>query len=229
MKYQHALSVVTLLPLALGNAALAEHEHVDIWLHIADGEIITGTADEDGPIEDIARVFGAELGEDPDFPFSTDHPGCTSVDTDPLDPYEILTLNIYDHIGVWNGGGFDAVDETMTIAYGGNEVTSGFGYVPGIDLGQADEHGHLHLHAFFTLNGYNADPDLGVYLLPLTVSDADLGYVESKPFWILFNLGMDESVHDAAVDWAVANLVPAPGSAGLVLAGLMGRRSRRRR
>ena len=54
------------------------------------------------------------------------------------------------------------------------------------------------------------------------------GLQSSEVFYIVWNLGMSENDHDAAIEWVTAS-VPAPGAMALAAAfGLAGRRSRRR-
>jgi hypothetical protein len=56
-----------------------------------------------------------------------------------------------------------------------------------------------------------------------------VNYDTSASFWVVFNLGMSEEEHGAAIAWAEANLVPAPSACVLlILAGRFGRRCRHR-
>ena len=44
-------------------------KHFDVWLRIVDGDMVTGAIEEDEtPICPSWRVFGAEFGQDPQFP-----------------------------------------------------------------------------------------------------------------------------------------------------------------
>ena len=52
--------------------------------------------------------------------------------------------------------------------------------------------------------------------------------VTGEVFYAVFNLGLAEADHGAAVAWVESNLVPSPGAAAVLgLAGLMARRRRR--
>jgi len=67
-------------------------------------------------------------------------------------------------------------------------------------------------------------PD-GIYLVSLSLTLPGSGLADSDPLFFVYNNGMDEAVHDAAVDWVQVHLVPEPASWALMaaaLAGLMG-------
>ena len=65
----------------------------------------------------------------------------------------------------------------------------------------------------------------GIYLASFTFSAA--GYQSSEVLYTVLNLGESEAAHEAAVEWAEANLVPVPGALALLaVAGLAGRRRR---
>jgi len=202
-----------------------EEEHFDVWFRDVDGQIVTGSRFEDFSIRSqYERVFGGEFGEDPLFPFNADEPGFQAFDFAPGTSFRV---NATDALGVWNGGGFDLADETMGVAFEGSSFTTGVGPVNGFTF-DTDSDGDLHDHFELTLNGASGnDPDVGIYLLSLSVGyDGDPASF-SDPFFFVMNLGEDEASHEAAIDWVNANLVPTPG--GLLLlgaAGLMGRRRR---
>lgn len=220
-------SSLVAVPLLAGTAVADDEEHFDVWLQIVDNAIQTGAISEDGdPLDPTERVFGAEFGEDGAFPFTAFEPGF-QLDDGSLSPFATMGFNIEDSVTRWTGDGFGTTAETMTLSFGPASVTSGNGLVNGFDF-TADDEGGFHGHFDILLNGDGADPMNGVYLLPLSVN-ADLGGVNatSDTFWFVMNLGEDEMVHDAAMDWVQMNLVPAP--AGALLFGLMGFAARRRR
>lgn len=209
--------------LALAAPALAalEKGHADVWVTSSGGRLVTGGWDhETGEVTNPAqRVFEAELGIDPAFPFSGDEPG---IGSDLVG--SALTMNLLAGLGSWNGAGFDAAPGGLLASYAGQDALStsggsfGFLVTPGLDL-----------HPEFTVFGGDGnDPANGIYLAAFTVSSA--GRATSETFWIVFNLGMGEAEHEAAVEWVESNLVPAPGALAVAaLAAVTGARSRTRR
>jgi hypothetical protein len=231
-------SVASFASLALAHTTLAgppPEPHFDIWLRPVNGQIVTGSITEGtpgDPIEDVFRVFGAELGEDPSFPFSATEPGLQAL-AGPETAGMVWTFDILDSLTLWNGGGFSATDETMLIEFGPASASTAGGAGPGFGFtGFAD--GLLHDHFDFTLDGaapvIGSDPDPGIYLLALSMrgQNGQTQYESSLPFYIVFNLGQSEEDHDAAIDWVQANLVPSPSAIPLLLAGLMVASRRRR-
>jgi hypothetical protein len=214
MKFALSATIV----LALPTRALAHGETGDIWVYASGGNLVTGAWNHDtGEVTNpFARVFGVEFGEDPAFPFSTDEPGIGSslVGT-------TLTMGLSPTLGAWNGSGFDFSTSTLMGEYGGQSFQTGSGgsfnflVTAGLDL-----------HAEFTLSGPGlTDPANGIYLATFQFSAA--GYGSSQPLWVVYNLGMSEEEHDAAIEWVELNLVPAPGAIALLgLAGVAGRRRR---
>lgn len=200
--------------------ALAEKEpHLDLWVTAANGTLVTGGWDHltGQVVNPSQRVFEADFGIDPAFPFSTDEPGIGSdlVGT-------TLTMNLSSGLGIWNGDGFDTSTATLLASYGGQNATTAAGgsfsflVTAGLDL-----------HPEYTVSGAGGvDPANGIYLAAFTLSGA--GYATSEVFYAVFNLGMTEADHGAAAGWVESNLVPAPGAlATLALAGLATRRRRR--
>jgi hypothetical protein len=198
---------------SLGSVAHADGALGDVWISSLNGTLITGGFDHTTGtvINPSQRVFAADFGIDPTFPFSTDEPGFTS---DLLG--STVTINLLQGLGRWNGAGFDAATSSLFASYGGQDATStaggafGFLVTTGLDL-----------HPEFTL----VDPLDGVYLASFTASSA--GYATSESFYVLFNLGESEIDHDEAIEWVEANLVPAPGALALLAAGVLAGRRRR--
>jgi hypothetical protein len=227
---------VALSASSIAFASPPKEEHFDLWLQAADGpsgpHIVTGSITEGTPISEIERVFGAELGKDVAFPFSTDEPGLQAL-AGPLTAGMTWSFNIVSALGQWNGSdGFTTPSETMLIEFGPASAQTDGGFVGGFNFtGQPD--GLLHEHFEFTLQGGTlggADPADGIYLLTLEFLGVNgtTSYAASDPVFLVFNLNMSEEAHDEAIQWVQDNLVPAPG----VMAMLMGFgliRSRRRR
>jgi hypothetical protein len=218
-----SIATASLASLALSPAAVAALEggHLDIWVTASGGQIVTGGWD-DGTGEVVnpsQRVFEGELGLDPAFPFSGDEPGIGSdlVGT-------TLSMNLSGTLGTWDGSGFVPSTSMLTVSYGGQWASTGTGgslsflVNPGLDL-----------HPDFAMSGPGgSDPANGIYLATLDFGAS--GLTASAPLWVVLNLGMSEAEHEAAVEWAEANLVPAPGAlAAAALAWVTGARSRTRR
>jgi hypothetical protein len=218
---------------AISAAAMAgppEEEHFDVLLRLSsEGRIVTGAATEDEQLlRANERVFGAEFGGDPMFPFLATEPGFQTL-LSSFSSLTSLTFNIEDEIGRWNGGGFDfGLDESMTLSFEGSSVDSAGGFVSGFDI-MTDAGGYLHDHFFMNLNGAGrSDPLDGVYLMPLSFEITGNASSRSLPFWFVLNLNMSEEDHEAAIDWVTAELAPAPGGLALLGLAFMGGVRRRR-
>jgi len=220
MQQHHRISIITLFTLTtFAAAARAEKEpHLDLWITASDGALVTGGWDHltGSVINPSQRVFEADFGIDPAFPFSTDEPGIGS------DLVGVtLTMNLAPGLGRWNGDGFDLSSAVLLASYGGQSATTTAGGSFGFLVSAG-----LDLHPEYTVSGAGGtDPANGIYLAAFTVSAN--GLASSATFYAVLNLGMTELDHGAAAAWVESNLVPSPG-AGAVLA-LVGAASRRRR
>jgi hypothetical protein len=210
----------TLLALAATTASVADEKepHADIYVQSANGTLFTGGWDhESGEVLfPELRVFEAEFGIDPTFPFSTDEPGIGSnlVGT-------TLTMNLLAGLGAWNGSGFDGTSAFLLASYGGQDAFSTTGGSFSFLVTEG-----LDLHPEYTLLAAgNADPANGIYLAAFTLSS--VGLADSETFYAVFNLGMSEEEHSAAVAWVETNMVPGPGSLALIAVAGAGRRRRR--
>ena len=215
-------SILTIAMLSIAAPAAADKKapHLDLWVTAIDGVTVTGGWDHaTGDLVNASqRVFEAELGLDPAFPFSGDEPGIGSdlVGT-------AVTMNLLQGLGAWNGSGFTASSFGLLASYAGQDAlsTTGGSFSFLVTAG-------LDLHPEYTLFAESGDPANGIYLAAFTVAAG--GNTASDTFWVVFNLGMAEAEHEAAVEWAQANLVPAPGVlAAAAIAGLTSARSRTRR
>ncbi len=211
-------------------SVLAQHVHEgDAELVIEDGQIVI----ENGP------VFGAELGEDTTFDGeidlwtgSIDEPGFDNLPgTFPVPSG--VGLNIAGPLQAWNGSGFSATSLVMNLELGSNSVESGAGFVAGPALAVA-ANGQWHEHADFTLIDPNTAsvPTLpgneGIYALELQVYSSDPSIADSDSIFVVFNYGEDDEIHDAAIEFLEAALIPEPTSLALFgAAGVFAMRRRR--
>jgi len=203
------------------HAAADEGEvHPDAFVWQSGGQLRTASWDHDtgAIINPNERVFSADFGEDPEFPFSIEDPGFGSnlVGT-------TLSINVLSGLSRWTGSEFASfAGAAISGEYGGSSGSSASGGSFSFLVTEG-----LDLHPNFTISGdAGNDPIAGIYLLAMQASAS--GFNSSDTFWVVFNLGSDEADHDAAIDWVQGNLVPAPGAVALlVLAGAT--RGRRRR
>ena len=201
--------------------AIADEEHYDIGVWNDNGTLMTGGFDHD--TETLAvqnlRVFEAEFGEDPTFPYSTDEPGIGGVAADiGLMEGSVIEMNVSAGLGVWNGSGFNyGTANSMTIDYGPTSVDTVTGGTLNFLVTE-----DFDLHPIWSVNEQAAP---GAYLVELTA--AMDGYNTSESFYVVFNLGLDEEAYEESVDWVNDNIIPAPGV--LALLGMGGLAVRRRR
>jgi hypothetical protein len=131
-------------------------------------------------------------------------------------------MNLLVGLGVWNGAGFDASGANLLASYGGQDATSASGGSFSFLVSEG-----LDLHPAYTLSGLGgADPANGIYLASFTLSSS--GLATSEVFHVVFNLGLAEAAHGAAVAWVESNLVPAPGALALIVLGGLATRRRNR-
>lgn len=191
---------------ALVSSAMADEkkEHFDIWIRIVDDAVVTGSITEGTPgkpLEENARVFSAELGEDPKFPFAAFEPGFQTL-PGPETAGAIFGFSVPAPVEAWTGGGFGPTDATMTLAFGPASIETAGGPVEGFSF-SVTESGLFHEHFDFILNGAKgADPATGIYLLPMRLVGVSPVYAESNTFWIVFNNGEDEELHAEAIRYA---------------------------
>ena len=204
------IAVVTLASAVDAGPCVPAKKHFDVWLRIVDGDLVTGAiAEDETPICDNWRVFGAEFGEEPGFPFSADEPGF-QLDNGTVTPGTAFTF-LVQPMQVWNGTGFEATDETMDIEFGPLSVsTRTSSFVSGFQFA-ADGLGGFHNHFELTLPGVGGDdPVAGIYLIPMQMSGVEGSFGGTETFWFVMNLAQDEEDHEAAIDYVVENLASAP-------------------
>jgi len=205
------LSIV--ISLVIGSLAQRCWAHgPGVLIGSAGGQAVTGLYDPNlgqevwGP-----RVFGGDYQEDPADPFFTDMPGYYGLEDSNLPVGSVVGFNILDDLLYWDGTGpvvFGSVPagETLTISFVTSNATAGTGtgFVPGYPLVIVPDDGVWHVHLNYSLNGGVGDPTDGIYLLKLELTDSQL--TNSKPFWIVFDNGLVDCDHDAAIAYAQSAL-----------------------
>lgn len=229
-----------------GSAALA---HQDVRPKVVDNKIVTdGRDDGTSIVTPNLRVFGYDLGEDDavNDPYFAADPGFTaeaaSGFTDGTNlMFSILsgsqfglpsTLTYWDGTGSPNFGAVPSL-ETLRLNLGSQNRTAGAGNldVPGFSLGANDAADPLHTHLSSFLQGAdgNSDPSDGnnpadgIYLLALGLTTNMPGVAAADPIFIVYNNGgLDEAIHDAAIDYVNTTLVPEPSSVVMLAVGAAG-------
>ncbi|MBM4105991.1 MAG: hypothetical protein FJ257_06815 [Phycisphaerae bacterium] len=174
--------------------------HLDLWVRIVEDRIVTGSITEGDPGEPVSeeeRVFGAELGEDPAFPFSAVEPGFQIL----ASKQTIGATFAFAFTGPvlrWDGAGFLVAGDAMQLGFGPAEATSGDGPAPGFAFGTEPD-GSLHDHFDYTLIGPGGtDPIEGIYVLQLAFVGESPFRAPSEPCYVVFNLGLSEEDHELA-------------------------------
>ncbi len=113
------------------------------------------------------------------------------------------------------------VPDTIVSASTGIQMGS---FEPTINrINAADENGDFHSHVYFFLEP-NLAPDpvpaelFGAYGLKMSLSTDAESIVDSDPFFLVFNLGLDEESFEESVA-AYAAIVPEPAGIWLIIGG----------
>ncbi|MFO0784273.1 MAG: hypothetical protein U0636_11395 [Phycisphaerales bacterium] len=200
------LTVVCAFALTSTLATQAVAHDVDVWISASNGMLTTSGYDhETGRITYPGlRVFGADMGDDPMFPLAAFDPGFGSDLVG-----SSVQLLLAPGLGMWNGSGFDAAGPTtLSTAYGSSFADTAVG--GSLEFLISED---FHVHPDYWLSD-GAAP--GIYLVALQLQGQ--GYQSSETFWCVFNLGMTEEDHTAAMEWVEANLVPGPGALWIITA-----------
>lgn len=228
-----AAGVVSIAAFGAASPALA-HEG-DVGLRNDAGRLSTILVDGEPPMQtflDPERVFGAELLYSmDDLAVLTDEPHFATNDASVLGLPINFTLT--KSLRVWNDtlGVFEATSQTMTVgnpSLGLANVTTPptDSLVAAATIPSFQAHNPVYL---WTLDGATASTGEGVYLVEGVFANPGGSLQSSLPVFFVFNYGLDEEVHDRAIDYAAGVLVPAPGTAACLLALGAGAAVRRRR
>lgn len=204
-----------------------EHGHLDLSPTIVDGQIISnGFSDEDAEFVAGESVFGLEFGEIPSQPTFVGDPGFNIRSESGFAEGSQVGFRFGKPLLFWDGSAEPAfttpVDaETILLSFGaGSSTVSGStGSLPDFFFGPAaDDSGAMHFHINSLLTNAGSSPAAGIYLLEAQIIDT-AGNTPSDPVFLVYNLGLDEELHEESLEYIEANLVPEPASAMLVAAG----------
>lgn len=218
---------------------------------ITGGQLTTGGHDDEAGTTTFAtRVFGYDFGEVPSLPYNIGDPGFNNSNAEDLTIFPnngVLTgganliLNYSTPLYYWNGIG--TVDFVLASTDSALRLGNSFAQATTISSTGASSStlligptniatGRIHQHLMTALL-FNGDSDLatlpnapeGFYMLGGFLSLSNGSTAASDPFFIVYNNGLTEEVHDEALDWVQNNLaaptaVPEPGT--LISFGLTG-------
>ncbi len=202
--------------------------HIDVALIVEDGRIMTGFADyEANPNTPVivvgAEVWGSLYQEDVFDPFFTADPGFTALSGSGFPSGSLMGFNVLEDLLYWDGQdevAFGPVpnDEEMRIRLGAQNrfVGTGTGFVEGFNFSVVGSQGQVHVHVSFFLHGAdgNAVPASndgveatpGIYLLTYELKNNDALVESTEPLYVVFNNGLDECLHCAALTFVGAHL-----------------------
>jgi len=229
--------------------------HDDVVPYGLNGKIVTGGHDDVLGTDNIEqRVFGYDFGEDIFDPYFIGDPGFNNggfaagvYPNDGLLPINsVLGLNILTNLQFWDGVGpvsFGSAPDGVSLGLqrGSNTATvDGAGTITGTipTIASTGAAGRVHQHANSLLNAADGvNPALpnapdGIYFLGIDLKLTNGALANSDPIYLVYNNGLSEAVHDAAIDWVQTNVVPEPGTwamLGLTGLALVGYRLRRPR
>jgi hypothetical protein len=179
-------------------------------------------------------VFGYDFGEEPSDPFFSEEPGINAAAGSGLPAGSQLLFRIPDaslfglpsNLGFWDGADSDPLaagvqvafhqppnSEAVRLNFGSHDVLVGsdLGEITGFALGTVDSSGVLHEHlSVFLESAGPGDPAAGIYLVTLEFLSSDPLIGGSDPVFLVYNHGLEEELHDLAIDWVAENLATVP-------------------
>jgi hypothetical protein len=198
----------------IGLIAAASAQHSDVEIVVESGTLV---------VEE--RVVEGEFGEAPNPANVADEPGL-EVDDGIFNVGETLSFDVSDilgkHLWFWDGSDVNnvafqdsahdlTIEHPLTAATTALSSSTGGG-ASGFLVGAADSDGGIHQDLEFVLD--TPSPTSGVYLFGLEMTSDT--YASSDTVYFVLASGVDEMVHEAAVDW-VTDTFTVPESHGLAL------------
>ncbi|MBO6740837.1 MAG: hypothetical protein JJ916_13370 [Phycisphaerales bacterium] len=224
------MKLAAIIACGAASLALGHGEDADYGLAIMDGSVAVGLGDHDtGTITEFGeRVFAAEMAISGSNWFA-DEPGIFIAEGSLLDNTQV-SFTLTSALLYWDGT--EAVDfsqsaNAMTLSFGPASVSTAFDNNPvaGFSINyDADQVGGFDEHFDYTID---ASAGAGIYVLANTFSLT--GAADSEVIFTVFNAGLEEDLHEEAIEYVEHVLVPAPGATGVLAIAGLGVMSRRRR
>lgn len=219
--------------------------HVEVFAHGSDvgliarnGRLVTVEAEGEPPTQvfgsDPMRVFGVDLEFiAADNLVGVEEPGFATSDAAVLG--QTIGFTHLRALRRWNAvaGAFESTSFTMTA--GRTDLGLANVTTPTTDTPTPitpipnfpDD-----MHYLWTLDQATSASGEGIYLVEGIFTNPVVGgngLASSEPVWFVFNYGLDEEEHDAAIEYVESTLVPTPGAAIIGAMGLAAAARRRRR
>lgn len=249
--FPHRLIVSAAAVALTGAAAPMAWAHFDFTPRVEGNQVVTGGHDDvEGTDVDILRVNGYDFGETPGDPYNIGDPGFNTQGASTFTGASTLRLAGLPiegaYLRYWDGTGapaFDQAPANVSLMLSGSPTRyatftgDGVTYTPsspssllvGTFSGSGAMHVHLGTSIFADGDQIEGTVPEGAYLLAFELSNPGTGVTTSDPLYIVYNNGLDEEVHDAAMDHVQSTLVPEPATFGALGAGAAGLLMRRRR
>ncbi|MBS1704739.1 MAG: dockerin type I repeat-containing protein [Armatimonadetes bacterium] len=157
--------------------------------------LVTGLMSEITGVVTPSRVFGSEfVWNAASSVFRSTTPGHSwGLDLQSGDP---LRISLVHQVWEYNGAELVPTDQRVAVSYLANQISSASGPGPSFDYAIPASHYHF----AYTLPGLPENATPSVYVLACETTDLSHGFGATQPYFIVFNLGQDETVHDAAID-----------------------------
>ncbi|HQY89442.1 MAG TPA: hypothetical protein PK402_12390 [Tepidisphaeraceae bacterium] len=216
--------------------------HMDFIPGISNNQVVTsGRDDLTNEFVESLIVNGYDFGEVEGDPYNIGDPGFNTGGPSAFSTGSTLRLAglAVDgrFLSYWNGAGdpsFGSPAAGTSLVISGSPTRfvtfteSSISYAPtspaSLLIGTFSTGGSLHSHVSSSLLLNNLqEPDsipVGAYLLSFSLSNPSTGVMDSDSLFVVYNNGLDESVHDAAIDFVSATYVPEPTMLMVALAAL---------
>lgn len=211
--------------------------HFDFVPEVVNGQIATGGHDdEEGVDVDSLRVGGYDFGEVPEDPYNIGDPGFNTNGVSTFVGGSSLRLTAGPVNGAflsyWDGTGpvnFTTAPAGASLSLSGSPTRSlsltgtSATYLPASSdsllVGTFAANGALHQHLGSSLASLTGTPAVGAYLISFELTNPGGAASASDPLYVVYNNGLSEETHDAAISAVEASLVPEPTTLAMLAAG----------